>query len=1450
MELRYFCLIIDSVRKFIITLTPNQMKKKYPSFFSFSGNPKRYMRFGLKNAIFTLLCFFNAIISNSQCPTPPGDQTTYGNESWIGYVYFGTPSDYVSDPPTTAFASGYYTGYVTQTPHFDQDYEYDAVWGSTICSGQNNNFAIRYKMTKYYAAGSYTFTVGGDDGYRLSIDGGATYLISNWIEHGYVSSSATTTLAAGYYNLVFEYYEDSGGSRVSYFDTSCTTYSTAPTTITGTTTICKGSTTTFTASGGVAAPGSVYQWGYGTTAGYYIMNGQTGNSVTVGPNQNENIWVRRIDAGSCSNTTLCTKTYLTVLTPSTAPTTVSGTTTICPGESTTLTASGGTSASGAVFQWGTGTVGSNVISGQTSASITVSPAATTTYWVRRSDNSPCTYTSAVSQTVTVSIAPGNPAVFGNNVWNLYGYTNADITLATTTYVGYYVQNSLSFNTQSGSTAWNSDYSPSIATGWNGCTLPNDNFTFVHKRKGFPCGNYTVTMTDWDDSCIIYIDGVQQWYCQNWSSPGSCNGYVGEFALNEDSTIEVRTSEGGGGAHAGISLTNNSVAATAPTSITGSSAICQGNNVVLTAAGGSSGTNSSYQWGTGATVGSNIISGQTASSITVTPSADTTYWVRRVDGSTCPAYTSGITASVAVTVPAGNPAAFGNNLWNVYGYSNRDLTLATAVYSGYYTQVTLGFDTQSGANSWNSGSSPASVEGWSGCTLDSDYFTFVYKRKGFPCGNYTVAMTNWDDAAVLYVDGVQQWSCASWSQPGGCNGYVGEIMLNENSEIEVRVREDGGFSYASLSLVNNTVTVPGTLSPSGSTTICAGTRPGAITLSGHSGSVVKWQSAEDAAFTIGVTDIASTSSVLTSINMGPISATRFYRAVVQNGICDPQYPTPAQIIVPLPATYTNGAWSSTPTATTPIVVEADLTVNSNLNVCSCRVKNGKTLSIGANTNLTVATSVTVETGAQLIIEDTGSLVQIEDAAVNSGDIKMKRKSQPMKTYDYTYWSSAVQNNTLYQLSPLTQIDKFYRFDPIINNWVSISGGAQVMEPGKGYIVRAPNGWAVDNATSGVYGAEFNGVPNNGIIPATIQKGAGVYNLIGNPYPSAIDIDLFLTDPANAAIVNGTVYLWTHNTAISSSIPGNSVYNYTADDYAKYNLTGGIRTADAAITGGNIPDGKIASGQGFFIETATGLANGTYSVNFKNSMRITGSNDHFCRANQAGTQNTNALEKNRFWLNISNNQGAYSQTLVGYITNATNGVDALFDGRTMASANVLSMYSVIGTDNYSIQGRALPFADNDVVPLGYKTNIAGSFTIALDNFDGIFQGQNIYLVDKLNNVVQDLKTGSYTFASDPGAFNQRFEIRYTNTTLETAAVTFNENNISVAVRDKQVSVHASVTIESISIFDLLGRKVYSNDKINALQFVTPQLLLPTQALIVKLKARNLETTRKIILHGGSN
>lgn len=1675
---------------------------------------------------------------------PGGNQTSYGSGSWIGYVYTSMDS---SNPPSNAFTA-IYRGFVTQPETFDQNLGSGPLSGPDLCGTYSERFSTRFKMQKNFAAGYYTFTVGGDDGYRLSLDGGATFAINNFVDHGYATSTSAQFYLSGNVNLVLEYYEQSGDSRVSFSYVACTNFSTAPTSISGTTslcnntggtnltvtggyeapgatyqwgtgtagsniiagatgssyyinpaatttywvrrvdgtpcnltttavsqtitvaapstnppsittpnsTVCSGATITLTANGGTAAPGSTYQWGTGYTAGSNIISGQTAATISITPTASGGYWVRRVDVAPCNTQTSGTNITITVNQPSVAPTSIAGVTTSCSGTNIQLTAVGGTLGTNATYQWGTGTIGNNIIAGATNISYYPSPTTTTTYWVRIVDGTPCNAnTSGVTQTVTVSTPSTNPNIAasattvcsGANVtltasagvmgtgavyqWGsgstvgsniISGQTGTSIVVNPTASGSYWVRrvDPAPCNTQTaGSQIYINVNQPSIAPtsviagatslcfGTGGTTLTANGGTlgssasyqwgtgtvgsniiagansatyyinpaatttyWVRIADNTPCNTNTaavsITITATSPStaptgttasatAVCSGASVTLTATGGVASSGSTyqwgTGYTVGSNVISGTTVSIvvnptvstvywvrRTDPAPCNTQTGgptVSITVNALS-TEPTAISGgASATCPGTTYTLTATGGTAASGATYQWGTGSTVGSNVIAGQTGVSISVTPSATTTYWVRRYDGA-CTTYTNGVTTTISIT-PAGDPSVFGNNVWNVYGYSTGDITLATAVYAGSYAVSTLGVDTQNGTNSWASTLSPSSSAGWIGCTVPVDNFTMTLKRSGFPCGTYTIAMSNWDDATQVYINGALAWSCTGWSGGGTCTGTVGSYTLDSASTIEIRVRENSGNANVAMTLTKtstdatpptsisgttaicsgnsttltatggtlgtsgshqwgtgtlghniiagqtaatinvnpsvtttywvrrvdslcslttagvsqtvtvNTGTTAGTLSTPTST-ICRNNMPSAISLAGNVGNIIKWQYANDAAFTSGVTDIASTNSVLSSADMGSINTTRYYRAVVQYGSCDVKYTAPITVTVPAAVTY-NGSWSATPTATSSVIISSNLTLTSNLNVCSCQISGATTLTVNSGSNLIVQTALVVDPTANIIVKDKGSIVQVDDSAINLGKITVERNSKPMKLFDYTYWSSPVQNWKLNELSPSTLADKYFSFNSIINNWAVSLGGVDVMVPGKGYIVRAPQGWSLTNASLGVYQGQFTGVPNTGIVAVPIIKGAGTMNLIGNPYPSAIDIDQFLTDPANAAVVNGTVYLWTHNTAISSAIPGNSVYNYTADDYAKYNLTGGVTTAVPAISGGVVPDGKIASGQGFFIEAKTGLANGTYTANFKNAMRLAGNNDRFYRVNAATVDNSvnNAIVKNRIWINISNALGAYNQVLIGYLTGATDGYDSMYDGKPMATGNVLSMYSLIGTDGYSIQGKALPFVATDVVPIGFKTSVAGNYTIAIENFDGLFQNQNVYLVDKLNNVTQNLKAGSYEFATEAGTFDNRFEIRYTDdTALATNNPLASALDFTVYANHKQVFIHSTKTIESVQIYDLLGREIYNATDINARNYKTQLLNVSNQVVIVKVKFENDQSaSKKVIL-----
>jgi len=471
-----------------------------------------------------------------------------------------------------------------------------------------------------------------------------------------------------------------------------------------------------------------------------------------------------------------------------------------------------------------------------------------------------------------------------------------------------------------------------------------------------------------------------------------------------------------------------------------------------------------------------------------------------------------------------------------------------------------------------------------------------------------------------------------------------------------------------------------------------------------------------------------------------------------------------------------------------------------------------LDVNSGNTISITDYVNVNPLGNFFIQNTASLVQTNNVA-NTGNIVMARITQPMYRFDYTYWNSPVtllSNYTLGMLSQnLTQPDKYYSWNPTIGgsygNWIQESN-ATIMNPSKGYIVRAPQTFSNNPAITQTYTAVFIGTPNNGDINIPIAigtLGAGTtddkMNLIGNPYPSAVSANAFLNNATNATLMDGTIYFWTHHAppsaAFANPFYGTFVLNYSPDGYASYNASGGTNTVPLGY-GSAPPNGYIAAGQSFFV---TGKANGT--AIFNNAMRVNGANDIFFRS--ANDFLSSEPERNRIWLNLADNQGSFSQALVGYIEGATNGIDRSFDGDALSS-NAVSLYSLNSGKMLGIQGRALPFDENDQIPMGYSSSIANTLTIGIDQVDGFFPDKNIYLEDKLFNVIHDLKQAPYSFATASGTFDDRFVLRFTSTALGT---NHPENIVGLTafIKNSKLFVEAGETIERISIYDISGKLI---------------------------------------------
>jgi hypothetical protein len=154
-------------------------------------------------------------------------------------------------------------------------------------------------------------------------------------------------------------------------------------------------TITYTTSG--------VEWYTASTGGTSISTANPFNPVGIAGSglANTNTPGTTVYYAACASNTACRTLTSFTINPagSTAPTSISGAGTICVGNTVTLSQVGGTLASGAYYEWFTGSCGGTSVG--TGSSINVSPTTTTTYYVRATGAGACGTTACASATVTL-----------------------------------------------------------------------------------------------------------------------------------------------------------------------------------------------------------------------------------------------------------------------------------------------------------------------------------------------------------------------------------------------------------------------------------------------------------------------------------------------------------------------------------------------------------------------------------------------------------------------------------------------------------------------------------------------------------------------------------------------------------------------------------------------------------------------------------------------------------------------------------------------------------------------------------------------------------------------------------------------------------------------------------------------------------------------------------------
>lgn len=540
-------------------------------------------------------------------------------------------------------------------------------------------------------------------------------------------------------------------------------------------------------------------------------------------------------------------------------------------------------------------------------------------------------------------------------------------------------------------------------------------------------------------------------------------------------------------------------------------------------------------------------------------------------------------------------------------------------------------------------------------------------------------------------------------------------------------------------------------------------------------------------------------------------------------------TNPQLKCPSITTWNGTTWSNgLPAKDKQVAFSGNYTSSSDIEACSISVSGTAIVNFQSGHDITVRGGITVASGAKLAMANNANIYQIEEID-NAGNVEVN-KTISLKRQDYVGWSSPVANQNLLSFSPATLTNRFYQYIPTGTTtptaYSSINPTANSFSAGNGYLIRAEN---TMSSTTTSWNGKFTGTPYNGRTNINIiNGGVGLgYNLIGNPYPSPLNIQEFIVGNTNT--IDGTLYFWTNTNAPISGV-------YTLNNFASRNLTGGTEATNGSLT----PDEYVQTGQGFYINSLV-----TGPMYFTNSMRNKTSNNLFVNRNTS-TVSVENEEKHRFWLNLSETDKTHNQILIGYTQNATNNFDFGYDGKLLNNGSS-SIYSLLNEEAYVIQAKALPFTDEDTIPLGFKTENAGTFTVTLGNFDGLFeQNQNVYLKDNSNGTIQNLNEGSYTFTSITGEFNNRFEIIYKNSILSTSGNLFNESSVLVFENSNLLNINSSSSnIKLVSIYDTLGRLLITQNNINNQTFTVSNLKKTNTVLFLQIEDVNgIKVKKKII------
>ncbi|CAM4078984.1 MULTISPECIES: T9SS sorting signal type C domain-containing protein [Flavobacterium] len=541
----------------------------------------------------------------------------------------------------------------------------------------------------------------------------------------------------------------------------------------------------------------------------------------------------------------------------------------------------------------------------------------------------------------------------------------------------------------------------------------------------------------------------------------------------------------------------------------------------------------------------------------------------------------------------------------------------------------------------------------------------------------------------------------------------------------------------------------------------------------------------------------------------------------------------------------------------------------------------------------------------------SPVGVPSASVGNSNFGITRLFRPTAittSATPTILASNVSNGTTTNSSLSIASKWIYKFVQAnqYGSWTYV-GNATTIAPGEGFTMKGVSGSdttvadAVEtkqNNPGNNQRYDFRGLPNEGTINIPVANVAGPNpnrTLTGNPYPSAINLNLFLLENSGytvnystgattfvgSPIIDGNAYFWEHSKSASSHYlntyvggygtysPNNtnafSVGTYVAPTWNTYNNDGTLNTTGTS-SGSTYKRMFAPVGQGFKIQGVVASGN----AQMKNAYRVfvkegVASNSQFEKNANTTNSGNNTWDEIPNVANVDYTQFSKNQvpqfkiqtilndqftreTAVAFNENATDGYDVALDAVTSESSLPRDTYFPIEGDKQFVI-TTLAFDEDKRIPLAFKGDIQTTFKVTVSELLNFDLANNIYVHDKEMDTYYDIKNDSFSITLPPGVNTTRFEITFKNADSTLGNPTEIADSFQVYQNNDSgvLTVFNSLNkdVASLSLYDVTGKRVLNKLNLGtAEQYEISTSSLSEGIYIVKVQTKdNLSVSKKV-------